>query len=67
MNEQSIVEIETKLAYLEDTVHTLNDVVTRQQHDIERLTARCERLETELRENQSKTGAGNADEKPPHY
>ncbi len=33
-----LLELQTQLSYQEDTIAQLNDVVTRQQKDIERLT-----------------------------
>ena len=62
-------EIEEKLAHLIRTVDELNDVVTRQQTQIDRLTRRVEMLmqrEAE-REAQGTGGIVLGDERPPHY
>lgn len=62
--EQRLIKIETDLAYMQDTVRELNEVVSAQQAAItklekqnEALNKRIEDLDTEARPNQ----------KPPHY
>jgi SlyX protein len=37
MNEDRLIEIETKIAYQEQTIKDLNDVIYEQQKEIERL------------------------------
>nr|WP_319492299.1 SlyX family protein [uncultured Desulfobacter sp.] len=69
MDEARLMDIETKLAYQEKTIKELNDVVCRQQKEIDRLNALCNRL--------SKLGKAHAEVllgmdapanvKPPHY
>jgi len=60
--------LETKIAYLEDTVQTLNDIVSNQQREIEELRVGCKHLVdrqkglAELIE-----GGVEPDERPPHY
>ncbi|OQX37336.1 MAG: hypothetical protein B0D91_07040 [Oceanospirillales bacterium LUC14_002_19_P2] len=39
-----LLEVQTQLSFQEDSLQTLNDVVTRQQKDIERLTLEIGRL-----------------------
>ena len=61
--------MEEQIAHLTRTVDELNDVVTRQQKDIDRLTRRVEMLmqrEAE-REAQGSGGVIIGDERPPHY
>ena len=62
--EQRLVRIETDLAYLQDTVRELNEIVSTQQAAIsklekqnEALNKRIEDLDTEARPNR----------RPPHY
>lgn len=62
--EDRIIRLETDLAYLQDTVQQLNDIVTQQQALVaklerqnEVLAKRVEELDTEARPNR----------KPPHY
>ncbi|MGD9862770.1 MAG: SlyX family protein [Pseudodonghicola sp.] len=61
--------IEEKLAHLIRTVDDLNDVVARQQDEIDRLTRRVQMLmEREAaREAEGSGGVILGDERPPHY
>ncbi|MBD0865381.1 MAG: SlyX family protein [Rhodobacteraceae bacterium] len=61
--------IEEKLAYLIRTVDDLNDVVTAQQTDINRLKRRVEMLMTREAEREQMGGGGVVigGERPPHY
>ncbi|MBE1284328.1 MAG: SlyX protein [Rhodobacteraceae bacterium] len=61
--------LEEKLAHLIRTVDELNEVVTRQQSEIDRLTYRVQMLmEQEARRQQEGTGGVViGDERPPHY
>jgi SlyX protein len=60
--------LEFKLAHLEHTLGALNDVVTRQQRELDEARARLKRVVERLAEWEPPTGA-SADgyEKPPHY
>lgn len=68
MSEKRLIEVETKLAYQEDAIRALNDVICRQQKQIDQLDATCrvliDRLKTLWAAAQ---GVEGADEKPPHY
>ena len=68
MSEERLVNIETKLAFQEDTIEELNKTIFLQQQKIERLEAICEALARQVR---SLADAGNekgaANERPPHY
>jgi SlyX protein len=69
MNESRLIELETKLAYLEETLQVLNQVVARQQKQIDLLEAQCRELRERAR-NASEEGVFRgtpADEVPPHY
>ncbi|MGB5345184.1 MAG: SlyX family protein [Woeseia sp.] len=69
MDEQRIIELETRLAYQEHTLIELNDVVTDQQQQLTRmqralvtLTSRLEAMADDM------PGAGTPqNERPPHY
>lgn len=62
------MNIEEKLAYLEKAVADLNDVVTRQQKEIDRALDRNQRLMDKIAALESDFGASaTAHEKPPHY
>lgn len=70
--EAKLVDLQTRFAFQEDSIQALNDVVTRQQQQIETLTRELglhrEKL-AELMEAQSKrmVQGGAADDRPPHY
>lgn len=68
---EHMVAIESKLAYQEDTVQTLNDVVAKQQQDILQLKQQMSQLVDELRnvlgELEHGGGESIANERPPHY
>ena len=64
-----MTRIEEQIAHLTRTVDELNDIVTRQQTEIDRLTRRVAMLmEREAdREAQGSGGVVLGDERPPHY
>lgn len=68
MNEERLVNIETKITFQEDLIEELNKTVYQQQQKLDRLEAICASLAKELR---SLAEAGNdgksANERPPHY
>lgn len=68
MNEDRLIDLETRFAYQEETLRVLNEVVTRQQQQIERLELTCR----QLLERVERVGDGGVkgslqDEVPPHY
>ena len=69
MNEERLIDIETKLAYQEKIIKDLNDVVWKQQKEIENLGSICENL-IKLNKEHDQIVSGidaPANEKPPHY
>ena len=68
MIEERLVDLETKLAYQEDTIQALNQVVCEQQKQIDQLAATCKLLVDRIRQLSvpAETDA-ILDEKPPHY
>jgi SlyX protein len=65
--EQRLTDLEIKAAFTEDTVDRLNEVVVRQQQQIDRLEHELARL---LRQLDASDGPGRGslrDELPPHY
>ncbi len=64
-----LIEIETKLAFQEDTIQALNSVVCRQQQQIEQLEATLKLLIERFRQLSAdqEPGGKPADERPPHY
>jgi len=72
MNDERIIELEIKAAYQEDLLLALNQVVSRQQQQIERLEATCrvlnERIKSLSAEGRyGEDVGGNSYEIPPHY
>ena len=63
-------ELEARLAFQDDLIENLNDVVARQDRELLRLTRRVAQLEERLQDLASAAGgAGEAQghEVPPHY
>ena len=48
MNEERIIELETKVSYQEDLLQELNKLVTSQQSQLDQLTKTCELLGNRL-------------------
>jgi SlyX protein len=68
MVDQSIEEIETKIAYLEHAIGELSDVVLGQQREIRALKAEIDQLRDRLEAAQEEERpAGPELERPPHY
>lgn len=68
MNESRLIELETKLAYQEDTLLKLNDIVCRQQQQIQKLEDTNRLLIERFREvTASINGEESIDQTPPHY
>jgi len=68
MDEDRLIDIETRLAFQEDAIERLSDVLYRQQELLDRLVACCDLLGTkvtELAEKLPDEMGGN--ERPPHY
>jgi SlyX protein len=67
-NEERIAELEMQVAFLEDNLHKLNDVLYKQQQRMDSLETGIKHYEKRLQEIQH--GAGSTDqeqERPPHY
>ena len=64
-----IIELETKLAYQEDTLNKLSEEFYQQQKQIEKLEVQQKALIEKIRDLQdAKEGQGAIiDDKPPHY
>ncbi|BCG64745.1 MAG: SlyX protein [Methyloprofundus sp.] len=73
MTEQRIITIETKIAFQEDIINQLNDVVCQQQDQIDALKHLTQQLLGRVRDlseasaGSSGGGLSAADERPPHY
>jgi SlyX protein len=69
MIEDRLIEIETKIAFQENTIKDLNDVIYEQQKEMDRLGLICEALVKRVKEFSEFIPGTDApsDEKPPHY
>lgn len=48
MNEQRIIDIESKIAFQEETLQVLNDVICEQQKQLDKLVATCKLLDERI-------------------
>lgn len=62
-----VVELETRLAFQDDTVQALNDVITQQGHDIARLQQQMAELIKRYEEMVGQYGSEGEEAPPPHY
>jgi SlyX protein len=69
MNADRIIELEIKAAYQEDLLQALNQVVSRQQQQIDRLEEICRLLNERMQNLLAETGntGETVHEIPPHY
>jgi SlyX protein len=68
MDDDRIIELEIKAAYQEDLLQALNNIVGRQQQQIDRLEATCRLLNERIKSLSVEGGSGETiDEVPPHY
>ncbi len=68
MKNDELVELETKIAYQEDTIQTLNDALCQQQQQINKLETKMNLLLGKIREFEEPALTGNPKEEiPPHY
>lgn len=65
MNEQRLIDIETKLAHQEILIEELNRVISQQQADISELEKAVKILAKKARSETKPIGP--ADQRPPHY
>lgn len=65
--EERVVELESRLAFQDDTIAALNDVVVAQQRDIERLQQQMAVLARRQEELVGQVGIAESDAPPPHY
>jgi len=63
---ERIDTLETRLAYQDDTIETLNQTITAQWKQIDALTRQLAQLSERLQEAEA-NAPGPANEPPPHY
>ncbi len=68
MSEGVVMELQSKIAYQEDSIQELGAVVIAMQKQIDSLELTCQELKDRMREVSGSLGGGSDhDEKPPHY
>ena len=65
--EERIIELETKLAYQEDLLQQLNDLVTEHTVSLSILAKQYKAMEEQFHELQEQLPLEGTNEKPPHY
>jgi SlyX protein len=66
--EDQLIELQSQLAFQEDTIQALNDVVAQQQQQIDSLRARSDLFSSQLeRAMTAMEGSDVIDVPPPHY
>ena len=65
--EVRITDLETRLAFQDDTIQALNDVLVAQQRVLERLQLQVEMLSKRQDELQGQFGIDEDEAPPPHY
>ncbi|WP_313485602.1 MULTISPECIES: SlyX family protein [Stutzerimonas stutzeri subgroup] len=65
--ESRVMDLETRLAFQDDTIQTLNDVLVEQQRIMERLQLQLRALAKRQEEMQAPMDAGEDEAPPPHY
>jgi SlyX protein len=61
------VELETRITYMDDTIDQLNDVISRQQLQIDKLERIVQKLLTDHIELKDQLAPEITDSPPPHY
>lgn len=65
--EQRITDLEARLAFQDDTIQTLSDVLFAQQRTVERLQAQLGVLARRQEDIQGRMGGEEDEAPPPHY
>ncbi|MCR8923265.1 SlyX family protein [Dasania sp. GY-MA-18] len=66
MREQ-LVDLQSQLAFQEDTIYTLNQIVTEQQQQLERLNEMINQLKLQIEAAPDGQNNQALSERPPHY
>lgn len=68
--EEQLIDVQTRIAYQEDTLAQLNEVITRQDAEIIQLKQQLRLLALridEMQRNPAQAGEEITNERPPHY
>lgn len=66
-NDQRLTELEIKASFAEDLLDQLNQVIVRQQQEIDLLMREVRQLRLQMPDNTGPTHSKASDELPPHY
>ena len=67
---QRMANLESQLAFQEDTIETLSRLVTQQAHELQQMQRKMQTLVEkfqQINDQQSDSSTNPADEVPPHY
>lgn len=67
MHDESLEQVQSKIAYLERAVAELSDVVFRQHQEIQALEAQLKSVKDRLEGSPLDEVRSSAEERPPHY
>lgn len=67
MSDEKIIDIEIRMAYQDDIIQDLSDVVYKQQKQIDQLEKMMELMLGKLQDLSQNPTTKHLDEKPPHY
>lgn len=66
--EDRLAELESRVAFQDNTIQELNDVIVKQQHQLDRLVSQCQELRDQLQAILPSVLANLSEETPPpHY
>jgi SlyX protein len=66
--EERLIDLESRIAHQDHSIHTLGEEVYRQQKKLDHLEATCNFLVEQLKVRTGASSPANPDdEKPPHY
>lgn len=65
--EQRLMDLEARLAFQDDTIQTLNDMVSRQQLELDKLNRAMELLARRQADIAASIPGESEDSPPPHY
>jgi len=66
-DQQRIIELESRLTHLDDTVEQLNDVVSAQQQKLDRLQKLIQQFIEQQQDHKDQLAPDLNDSPPPHY
>jgi SlyX protein len=67
MHDESLEQVQSKIAYLERSIAELSDVVFRQHQEIQALEAKLKAIKDRLEVTSIDEARATLEERPPHY